>query len=235
MFIQKFILLLFLFATVQAEYSEVLTDEEVKLLYLKGAETKLPDSLSDPKQLFDISMKTTYETVKNIDPSLWGVVGQWKEYFDSQEKENEHKKPTFFFFFTVGEAGSINSGGLPYFTASASKLKKKHSEINFYGVLRGFPKDKTRTIELFSSEAKAGNGTKAGMKIKFLPTLFEELHVDRAPAYAFAYCKKTFGTRGGCDFKYIVRGGVGLEGLLDLMADHNSSYKGLAADVRAPE
>jgi len=200
-----------------------------------SAQTPYPSFYTDPSQLFKHSMNVTYETVKNVDPALWGVVKEWKGYFEREELAQNTPAPTFFYFFTVGKDGESVQSGLPYFAATASKLKRKHPEMKFYGVLRGFPEDKQRTLELFNTEAKAGNATAAGVKIKFAPDMFDELHIDRAPAYAFANCKKNFGAQNGCDFQYVVRGAIGLDGLLDLMADQNKSYKGWASDAQAAE
>lgn len=208
---------------------------QVLLTAALSAQSPYPAFYTDPGQLFKHSMNVTYDSVKNIDPALWGTVKEWKGYFEKEELAQNTPQPTFFYFFTVGKDGDNIQNGLPYFTAIASKLKKKHPEMKFYGVLRGFPEEKQRALELFSSEAKAGNGSAAGVKIKFFPDMFDDLHINRAPAYAFANCKKNFGAQDGCDFKYVVRGAIGLDGFLDLMADQNKSYKGWASDAQAAE
>jgi hypothetical protein len=201
-----------------------------------SAETQYPSLYTDPQKLFKNSMDVTYETVRNVDPALWGVVKEWKSYFEREEVAQNAMVPTFFYFFTVGKNGDVGAqSGLPYFTAFAAKLKKKHPEMKFFGILRGLPEEKQRAYHLFNAEANAGNGTKAGIKIKFLPDMFDELHIDRAPAYAFANCKGALPSQDECDFKYIVRGAVGLDGFLDLMADQNKSYKGWASDAQEAE
>lgn len=193
-----------------------------------------PSFYTDPNILFKNSMNVTYDTVKNVDPSLYGVVKEWKTYFEQEEKAQNALVPTFFYFFTLGNDKDGVQNGLPYFTAIASKLKKKYPQMQFFGVLRGFPEDKQRAYDLFTSEAKAGNATAAGVKIKFLPDMFDDLNISRAPAYAFAHCKRVFSS-DSCSFQYVVRGAIGLDGFLDLMADQNKSYKGWANDAQSAE
>lgn len=190
---------------------------------------------SEKRDLFTKSMGVTYDLVQTVDPKLGNVTKQWQKYFADEEERRNKKTPVFVYFFTLGADSSIENTSLSYFNATASKLKKLHSEIRFFGVLRGFPEDKQHMAKVFFAEAKKGDATKAGVKIKFIPTLFEDLNITRAPAYAFAMCEQDSDLVSGCSYKYLARGAIGLDGFLDLIADDNKSFKGWASDARSAQ
>ena len=187
------------------------------------------------EQLFDKSMETTYQLIKKVDPELWSVAQQWKSYFQKEKVSRNTKKPTFFYFFTVGKDGETMDSGLSHFSALSYKLKKSNPEINFIAVLRGLPENTVRTSKLFMSEAKDGNGTKAGIVVKYFSWLYDDLKIDRVPAYAFAQCKKEIIDGKDCDFKYIARGAIGLDGFVDAIADNNNTIKKWGATLRDAE
>lgn len=185
--------------------------------------------------MFKQSMNTTSNLVKNLDPNLYSVTKKWDEYFQKSIAAKEQKDLVFFYFFTLGDTEQYSISGLSYFNATASKLKKKYPGIRFIGVLKGFPDDKKKMSEVFSKEISKGDSVVAGTKIRFFPTLFEDLNITSAPAYAMALCEETFTSDGGCDYKYLVRGAIGLDGFLDLISEHNKLYKGLAHDANSAE
>lgn len=185
--------------------------------------------------MFKKSMYITSDLVKNIDPNLYQVTKQWDGYFQDTINKKQEKSLVFFYFFTLGDENDISTTGLSYFNAAASKLKRKHPEIRFVGVLKGFPVSKDKISKVFNGEISRGDSVVAGTKVRFFPTLFEDLNITSAPAYAMALCEETFTSDSGCEYKYLARGAIGLGGFLDLISEHNQSYKGLAHDANSAE
>lgn len=185
--------------------------------------------------VFKQSMNVTNDLVRNVDPALYGVTKKWDEYFKSEVAKKEQKDLVFFYFFTLGESNTLSASGLSYFNATASKLKKKYPKIRFVGVLYGMPQNKQYMAKVFSQEVSKGDSAIAGTKVRFFPSLFDDLNITSSPAYAMALCEETFSSDSGCDFKYLVRGAIGLTGFLDLISEHNNLYKGLAHDANSAE
>jgi len=184
-----------------------------------------------PKETFYNHMNSINSAVKIMDPRLWEVVKQWDSYYKSEAEKRTVKKPTFFYFFTLGDKDGDANTYLSYFNQSAAKLKNRNPEMRFYGVLNGMPKDQNRMKKIFLHEIENGSASKAGVKIKFFPSLFEDLNITQAPAYALAYCEDDFGSGRGCDFKYLVRGGVGMRGFIEMFEKDNVTYKGWLNDL----
>lgn len=187
------------------------------------------EGFTPPTISFADTMNTTYSLVKSMDPALWGTVKEWKKHFEEEGAFQNKKTPVFFYFFTTGENNDgMSEASLSRFNTSASRIKKAHPDVRFYALLKGFPKNSARMAIMIQNEATRGNATLAGTKIKFFPDLFEDLQIVRAPAYAFAMCEKDFGQDRGCDFYYLARGSIGLDGFLELLAGKDHFFDGWA-------
>ncbi len=181
------------------------------------------------------TMERNSEMIKVIDPSLYGVTKQWDDYFKQKVQESTNKTPVFFYFFTIGNGESMASHSFDYFNATAAKLKKKHPEIKFIGVLNGLPKDAGAMKKVMNRASKKGDALIAKVHIRLFPTLFSDLNIDQVPAYAYAECVGDFDGEEGCDFKFLAKGDIGLDGFVDLMAEKNPMYKGLSHETREAE
>lgn len=188
------------------------------------------DKVADEAMLKSLDQKN--ELIKTINPSLYKVTKQWDDYFKEKVEERSKKTPVFFYFFTIKEPERLSANSLQYFNAIALKLKEKHPEIRFTAVMKGFPEDTQALFDVVSDAAKKGDGKKAGIKIHFYSNLFDDLNIQDVPAFAYAECEEDYGGANGCDFKYLVRGNVGLDGFIDMMSDKNPIFKELAHDAR---
>lgn len=134
-----------------------------------------------------------------------------------KDKEGINKKvPTLFYFFT----SPMPQSSLESFAVMSKKLQNKHPELKYYAVLRGFPKE---GLKSFMSKYQA-NKTE-GLILRIHPPLYKKLDIKSVPAYAFGMCPQQFSIAGDCDFMYLVKGDVGLDGFFGLIGDTSQYYK----------
>lgn len=176
------------------------------------------DNNATMTNMFNKQMTQVYELTKTINPELYNSLLPWKKQFNEDYMKMLEKKETFFFFFS--SKGQHNN--LAKFFADIGKLKQTYPNTEAYAVLNGFPNDRESYISIMQKASKEKEAK--NIKIKFLPYMYKNLKIDVVPAYAFAICPSSDVNLSECSFEYLVRGNIGVGGLLELMSEKDKKY-----------
>ncbi|MDD3465641.1 MAG: TrbC family F-type conjugative pilus assembly protein [Campylobacterales bacterium] len=177
------------------------------------------DSNQTLKTMFNSQMQNTLELTKKVSPELYNSIQpNLRDIKDGYITENKPTATFFYFFSTKGNLNQLSS-----FYIDVAKLKKTYTNLNAYAVLNGFPEDTTKFEKLLTDASKLSAAKY--IKIKYLPYMYKRLNIKEVPVYAYAICPNSEYTLSKCDIQYVVRGNVGLGGLLELMSEKDNQFK----------
>ena len=125
-------------------------------------------------------------------------------------------EPAIFYLFSTG----MGEASIGSFMDESAAVAKRFPEVQFYGVIRGFPESSLRDFM-----KRFYNKKRSGFHLKVHPGIFRTAGVSRVPAYLFAECPFPGDFRfRSCRPEYVIRGDITLSEALRIVSDKEGKW-----------